>query len=51
MAYLKRDEASLRIPMWSNPAVNFNGVPSGTIERENEAGVINTTAPIVAKFH
>lgn len=37
-----------RVPIWSNPALKFNGVPSGTIDYENEAGVINTTAPILA---
>lgn len=46
-----KDDAMPRYLLWSNPAVNFNGVPSGTIDYENEASVINKRAPIVARFH
>ena len=39
-----------RIPIWSNPLINYNGVPAGTKDYENEADVINDTAPIIADF-
>jgi hypothetical protein len=39
-----------RIPIWSNPLINYNGVPAGTEDYENEADVINDTAPIIAGF-
>jgi hypothetical protein len=39
-----------RIPIWSNPLINYDGVPAGTDDYENEADVINDTAPIIAGF-
>lgn len=39
-----------RIPFWSNPSVNYNGVPAGTRDYEDEADVINDTASIIAGF-
>jgi hypothetical protein len=50
MAYADACGFCTRMPIWSNPNLKYNGVPSGTREFENEAGVINQTAPIVAKF-
>ena len=40
----------LEFPFWSNPSVNYNGVPAGTRDYEDEADVINDTAPIIAGF-
>jgi hypothetical protein len=47
MAYADACGFCTRMPIWSNPNLKYNGVPSGTREFENEAGVINQTAPIV----
>jgi hypothetical protein len=51
MATRKACDSCPRIPFWSNPSINYNGVPSGTEDYEDEADVINDTAPIIAGFH
>lgn len=50
MATRKACASCPRIPFWSNPSVNYNGVPAGTRDYEDEADVINDTAPIIAGF-
>jgi peptidyl-Asp metalloendopeptidase len=50
MATRKACASCPRIPFWSNPSINYNGVPSGTKEYEDEADVLNDTAPIIAGF-
>jgi peptidyl-Asp metalloendopeptidase len=50
MATRKACASCPRIPFWSNPSVNYNGVPAGTKDHEDEADVINDTAPIIAGF-
>jgi Metallo-peptidase family M12 len=50
MATRKACASCPRIPFWSNPSINYNGVPSGTKDYEDEADVINDTAPIIAGF-
>jgi len=50
MATRKACASCPRIPFWSNPSINYNGVPSGTRDYEDEADVINDTAPIIADF-
>ena len=39
-----------RIPYFSNPSVNFQGVPTGVADQRDNRRVINNTAPIIAKF-
>ena len=51
MATRKACTSCPRIPFWSNPSVKYNGVPAGTKDYEDEADVINDTAPIIAGFH
>ena len=51
MATRKACDSCSRIPFWSNPSIDYNGVPLGTKEYEDEADVINDTAPIIAGFH
>jgi peptidyl-Asp metalloendopeptidase len=48
MATRKACASCPRIPFWSNPSINYNGVPLGTKDYEDEASVINDTAPIIA---
>jgi len=50
MATRKGCPSCPRIPFWSNPSVKYNGVPAGTKDYEDEADVINDTAPIIAGF-
>jgi Metallo-peptidase family M12 len=50
MATRKACASCPRIPFWSNPSINYNGVPAGTKDYEDEADVINDTAPIIAGF-
>ena len=50
MATRKACTSCPRIPFWSNPSIDYNGVPSGTKDYEDEADVINDTAPIIAGF-
>jgi len=50
MATRKGCTSCPRIPFWSNPSVKYNGVPAGTKDYEDEADVINDTAPIIAGF-
>ena len=50
MATRKACTSCPRIPFWSNPSVKYNGVPAGTKDYEDEADVINDTAPIIAGF-
>jgi peptidyl-Asp metalloendopeptidase len=50
MATRKACASCPRIPFWSNPSINYNGVPSGTKDYEDEADVINDTAPIISGF-
>ncbi len=50
MATRKACASCPRIPFWSNPSINYNGVPAGTRDYEDEADVINDTAPIIAGF-
>jgi peptidyl-Asp metalloendopeptidase len=50
MATRKSCSSCSRIPFWSNPSIHYNGVPLGTKEYEDEADVINDTAPIIAGF-
>jgi hypothetical protein len=51
MATRKACATCPRIPFWSNPSVKYNGVPAGTQDYEDEADVLNDTAPIIAGFH
>jgi hypothetical protein len=51
MATRKACTSCPRIPFWSNPSIKYNGVPAGTKDYEDEADVINDTAPIIAGFH
>jgi hypothetical protein len=51
MATRKACASCPRIPFWSNPSIKYNGVPAGTKDYEDEADVINDTAPIIAGFH
>ncbi len=39
-----------RINYWSNPRVTYGGVAMGTVDRQDNARVLNTTAPILASF-
>ncbi|MGC1969816.1 MAG: M12 family metallo-peptidase [Pseudolabrys sp.] len=50
MATRKACNSCPRIPFWSNPSIKYNGVPLGTKDYEDEADVINDTAPIIAGF-
>jgi len=51
MATRKACASCPRIPFWSNPSIKYNGVPAGTKDYEDEADVINDTAPLIAGFH
>jgi len=50
MATRKACVSCPRIPFWSNPSVKYNGVPAGTKDYEDEADVLNDTAPLIAGF-
>ncbi|HEX8337805.1 MAG TPA: Calx-beta domain-containing protein, partial [Pyrinomonadaceae bacterium] len=39
-----------KAPHFSNPSINFNGVPTGIADQRDNARVINNTAAIIAKF-
>jgi hypothetical protein len=39
-----------KAPHFSNPSVNFNGVPTGIADQRDNARVINNTAAIIAQF-
>jgi hypothetical protein len=39
-----------RVAHFSNPSVNFNGVPTGVADERDNSRVINNTAAIVAQF-
>jgi peptidyl-Asp metalloendopeptidase len=39
-----------RINRWSNPDVNYSGVPTGVIYSEDNAQTLDNTAPTVAQF-
>jgi len=39
-----------RIPYWSNPNISYKGTPTGTVNRNNNARVLNETAPRIAAF-
>ncbi len=45
--------SSPRIPYWSNPNINYGGIPMGSTSgncKSNNALTLNNTAPIVANF-
>ena len=50
MATRKACASCPRIPFWSNPSINYNGVPVGTKDYADDADVLNDTAPIIAGF-
>lgn len=39
-----------RLPYWSNPNIMHNGSPMGTVDKQNNARVLNETAPIITAF-
>ncbi|HEU4594080.1 MAG TPA: M12 family metallo-peptidase [Pyrinomonadaceae bacterium] len=39
-----------RVAYFSNPSINFNGVPTGVADQRDNSRVINNTAAIVAQF-
>ena len=39
-----------RIPYWSNPAIIYNGAPTGVVGASENAKVLNQTAPTVGSF-
>jgi hypothetical protein len=50
MATRKACASCPRIPFWSNPSIDYNGVPLGTKDYADDADVLNDTAPIIAGF-
>ena len=38
------------IPYWSNPNVRYNGIPTGTAAKNDNARVLNETAPRIAAY-
>jgi hypothetical protein len=50
MAYQCGARACTRLPYWSNPNVNYQGVPMGTTPAHDNARVLNQTAPTIATF-
>jgi len=40
-----------RIPYWSNPNIRHNGIPTGTVSRNDNARVLNETAQRIAGFN
>jgi len=49
MAYATVDNP-IRLPNWSNPDVEYRGVPTGTVGKENNARMLNTSADFISKF-
>ncbi len=39
-----------RIPFWSNPDVEYRGVPTGTVDKQNNALMLNTSAIYISNF-
>jgi hypothetical protein len=50
MAYACSNANCTRMNFWSNPNRTYNGVPTGTSTKSNNASVLNTTRATVAGF-
>lgn len=50
MAYNCPGAGCPRLQYWSNPAVNYNGIPMGTAANNDNARVLNATAGAIAGF-